>query len=137
MATAKKKLAKPKAKNAATPKPPPQPKVKVATKPVPKAKTKAKKAARPRPKRKSKPTPQWLLYVLECNDGTYYCGITNDLDRRVAQHNAGTAARYTRGRGPVKVLRTWPLPDRSTASKAEYAFKALSRAEKEARLKGK
>ena len=98
-----------------------------------KPKPKAKKAAKPKPK----PKPQWLLYVLRCRDGTYYCGITNNLDRRVAQHNAGTAARYTRGRGPVKVLRTWPHPDRSTASKAEYAFKALSRAEKEARLKGK
>ena len=129
MATAKKKRAKPKL----APKPSPKPKVKAATKP--KAKTKAKKAAKPKPT--PKPTPQWLLYVLQCNDGTYYCGITNYLERRVAQHNAGTAARYTRGRGPVKVLRTWPHPDRSTASKAEYAFKALSRAEKEARLKEK
>jgi predicted GIY-YIG superfamily endonuclease len=41
-------------------------------------------------------------------DGTLYCGITNDLTRRISQHNAGKGARYTRGRGPVKVLRTWP-----------------------------
>jgi putative endonuclease len=90
--------------------------------------TTSKKAA------KKKAASKWLLYVLRCRDGSYYCGITNDMDRRLAQHNAGTGARYTRGRGPVELLRTWRHPDRSSASKAEFAFKALTRSEKEARI---
>ena len=43
----------------------------------------------------------WYVYLLRCTDNTLYCGITNDLDRRIAQHNAGTGAKYTRGRTPV------------------------------------
>lgn len=46
----------------------------------------------------------WHLYVLRCADGSLYCGITNDLPRRLAQHERGTGARYTRGRGPLKLV---------------------------------
>ncbi|MDH5679708.1 MAG: GIY-YIG nuclease family protein [Nitrospinota bacterium] len=46
----------------------------------------------------------WLVYLLQCGDGSYYCGATNDLSRRIDQHNRGTASRYTRGRGPVTLV---------------------------------
>jgi putative endonuclease len=81
------------------------------------------------------PAPKpWHLYVLRCRDGSLYCGITNDLDRRVAQHNAGKAARYTRGRGPAVVVRSWIHESKSAALKAEFAFKKLRRAVKEQTL---
>jgi len=84
--------------------------------------------------RKAKPAKKWCLYILRCGDGTYYCGITNDLQRRLAQHDAGKGARYTRGRGPVALLRSWPQKSHSAALKAEFAFKRLSRTAKEAFL---
>ncbi len=74
----------------------------------------------------------WVLYVLLCQDDTLYCGITNDLERRIAQHDSGKGARYTKGRGPVKVLKSWPAVSMSAALKAERAFKKLT---KEAKLK--
>jgi putative endonuclease len=83
---------------------------------------------------KAKPTKKWRLYVLLCKDGTLYCGITNDLLRRIAQHDAGKGARYTRGRGPVKLLRSWPQRSHSAALKAEFAFKRLTRSAKKALL---
>lgn len=73
----------------------------------------------------------WLLYVLRCRDKTLYCGITNNLPRRLDAHNEGKGAKYTRARRPVQAVYTEPYPDRSTASKAEYAFKQLSKAQKE------
>jgi putative endonuclease len=86
------------------------------------------------PATKAKAAKKWCLYVLRCKDGTLYCGITNDLKRRIAQHNAGKGARYTRGRGPVKLLRSWPQKDQSAALKAEFAFKRLNRPAKRAFL---
>lgn len=79
------------------------------------------------------PTP-WYLYVLHCCDGSLYCGITTDLERRLDQHNAGTGARYTRGRRPVSLARAWPCGDRSSALKSEAAFKKLNRSAKTRRL---
>lgn len=72
----------------------------------------------------------WFLYVLRCGDGSLYCGITNNPDRRLEQHKAGTGARYTRGRSPLELARQWICGDRSTALKTEAAFKRLSRAGK-------
>ncbi len=69
-------------------------------------------------------------YILECSDGTYYTGWTTDPERRVAQHNKGTGARYTRTRMPVKLVYLEPQPDRTTAMKRERAIKALSRKQK-------
>jgi predicted GIY-YIG superfamily endonuclease len=74
---------------------------------------------------------QWCVYVLRCADGTLYCGITNDLDQRLAKHNRGTGARYTRGRLPVALVCSWPAPTMSAALKAEAAFKALRRRAKD------
>ena len=84
-----------------------------------------------------RPIKAWVLYVLKCNDGTLYCGITNDLTRRLAQHNAGKGARYTKGRGPLEVLKSWPAASMSAALKAERAFKALSRADKEKKIRSR
>lgn len=73
----------------------------------------------------------WCLYVLRCADGTLYCGITNDLAQRLAKHNRGTGARYTRGRGPLVLVYSWPAGSHSAALKAEAAFKALRRKAKD------
>ncbi len=73
---------------------------------------------------------EWLCYLLECADGTLYCGITNDLDKRLAAHNAGEGAKYTRGRTPVKLLRAEPCADKSAALRREMEIKALPRTAK-------
>lgn len=78
---------------------------------------------------------QWYLYVVACRDESLYTGITTDVERRVLEHNESSqGARYTRSRRPVNLVASWPCQDRSEASKLEYAFKALSRDEKLARL---
>ena len=72
----------------------------------------------------------WYVYLLECSDGSYYAGITNRLEHRINAHNQGQGARYTRSRGPVKLLASQEYPDRSTASKAEAQIKRLARSKK-------
>jgi putative endonuclease len=72
----------------------------------------------------------WCCYLLRCADDTLYCGITNDLDKRLAAHNAGTAAKYTRTRGPVELAWAEPCADKSAALKREMAIKQLPRAGK-------
>ena len=74
----------------------------------------------------------WFLYLIECRDGSIYTGIAVDVEKRYAAHAAGTGARYTRSHPPKKLLATLPYPDRSRASKAEYATKQLSAGEKRA-----
>ena len=74
---------------------------------------------------------EWFVYILRCADGSLYTGITNDLARRLKQHNAGTASRYTRSRLPVVFAHQETQPSRSQALKRELAIKALSRQEKE------
>ena len=78
----------------------------------------------------------WLVYLLECADGTYYAGITNRLEHRLEAHNLGQGARYTRSRRPVVLLATQEHPDRSEASKAEARLKQLPRSEKLKFFKG-
>ncbi|MEQ1516228.1 MAG: GIY-YIG nuclease family protein [Usitatibacteraceae bacterium] len=75
-------------------------------------------------------TSEWLLYLLECENGAYYAGITTDLDRRFAEHVFGIGARYTRANPPVRVLAVMTFNDRSSASRAEAALKKLPRGEK-------
>jgi putative endonuclease len=84
-------------------------------------------------KPKAMPKP-WVLYVLRCKDGTLYCGITNNLLGRIETHNLGKGARYTRGRGPVVLLKSWRAAGMSAALKAERAFKAMTRADKEKKI---
>ena len=76
-------------------------------------------------------TRPWFVYILRCIDGTLYTGITTDLDRRVAAHNDGTGAKYTRGRGPVEIVWSKKTVDGTAARKLEGSLKRLSRDEKE------
>ena len=70
----------------------------------------------------------WVVYILECSDKTLYTGITNNLDKRLAQHNTGTeGAKYTRARRPVKCVYNEKQSNRSEATKRELAIKKLSR----------
>lgn len=72
----------------------------------------------------------WHCYLLRCVDGTLYCGITNDLEKRLSAHNAGEGAKYTRGRIPVTLLYHECCTDKSAALKREIQIKRLSRARK-------
>jgi len=78
------------------------------------------------------PDAPWVVYMLECSDGSLYTGITNDMARRLAQHNDGTGARYTRSRRPVRVRYQDGSRDRSAALLRECSLRLLSRKEKEA-----
>jgi len=69
-------------------------------------------------------------YIVECADGTYYTGWAIDPEKRVAVHNKGHGARYTRTRTPVKLVYVEELPDRKSAMKREIAIKRLKRAGK-------
>lgn len=79
----------------------------------------------------------WVCYLLRCADDTLYCGITNDLDKRLAAHNAGTAAKYTRSRGPVQLVFVEECADRSTASRREMEIKRLTRLDKLAMIESR
>lgn len=76
----------------------------------------------------------WVCYLLRCADDTLYCGITNDMDKRLAAHNAGEGAKYTRGRLPVCVVYLEECEDKSAALKRELRIKRLPRSAKEALL---
>lgn len=76
------------------------------------------------------PARPWWLYLLECRNGSWYAGITNDLDRRFQAHQRGTGARYTRANPPVRILASRAYPDRASASRAEWQLKQLPRARK-------
>ncbi|MHB0986326.1 MAG: GIY-YIG nuclease family protein [Sulfuricella sp.] len=80
-------------------------------------------------------TAQWHCYLLECADGTLYTGITNDLEKRLAAHNSGTASKYTRSRLPVQLVYAEPHADRAAASRREMAVKRLPRTAKLALLR--
>jgi len=71
------------------------------------------------------------VYVIECADGSLYTGYTTDVKRRVAEHDAGEGAKYTRGRTPVTLRHVESFDSRSAALSREHAIKSLSRAEKE------
>lgn len=73
---------------------------------------------------------KWFVYILKCNDGTLYTGITNNLDKRIAMHNKGTGAKYTRGRGPVALVKSWEFLTKSAALKEEHRIKKLSKEDK-------
>lgn len=85
-------------------------------------------ASRPKADRASR----WFVYLIECVDRSVYTGIAVDVARRYAEHQAGTGARYTRSRPPVRLLGVRDYPDRSSASRAEAAIKRLSPSAKRA-----
>ena len=72
----------------------------------------------------------YFVYLLECEDGSLYTGITTDVARRLKEHQAGTGGHFTRARGAKRILYTEEHPDRSSASKREAAIKKLSRPKK-------
>jgi putative endonuclease len=74
-------------------------------------------------------TPYWL-YLLECEGGVYYAGITLDVERRFLQHACGEGARFTRARPPLRVIAAREYPDKRHALRAERQLKALPRARK-------
>ena len=73
---------------------------------------------------------QWVVYILECKDGTLYTGITDRLQHRLAAHRAGKGAKYTKGRAPLMLRYLEDCPDHSSALKREIAIKRLSKNEK-------
>jgi len=74
--------------------------------------------------------PAWTLYLLQCADGAYYTGITNNFLRRWNEHLAGVGAKYTRSNPPVAVIGLCEFADRSSALRAEAAVKKLPREQK-------
>ena len=72
----------------------------------------------------------WYVYLLRCRDGTLYTGCTDDVARRLAAHQSGRGAKYTRSRLPVALVYQEPCQDRSAALRRERAIKQLSRAQK-------
>jgi putative endonuclease len=79
-------------------------------------------------------TARWSVYLLRCRDGSLYCGVTTDVDRRVAAHRAGRGARYTRGRAPLELVHVERARGRSDALRREAAWKRLTRPQKLRRL---
>ena len=88
------------------------------------------KSRRGRPKK-----DPWFLYILRCADGTFYTGITNDLERRVKTHNDGKGAHYTRTRRPVALVYQENGMTKAQALTRECAIKALPKKDKEELLK--
>lgn len=79
----------------------------------------------------------WHLYILECGDGTLYTGITDDVQRRLAQHSSGRGAKYTRGRGPLRLVYSEECGTRAEASRREYAVHRMTREQKLNLISGK
>ena len=69
----------------------------------------------------------WYVYIVRCRDGSLYTGISRDVDARVAKHNQGRGARYTRGRGPVALVHKERKTSHTAALRREAAIKALCR----------
>lgn len=70
------------------------------------------------------------VYILECNDGTFYTGWTNNLKKRIEMHSSGKGAKYTRGRGPLKLVHYEEFEEKTDALKREYQIKQLTREKK-------
>ena len=95
-------------------------------------------ASRRRPRSSTRPgsvarvaSDTWYVYVARCADGTLYCGIARDVAARIAMHDAGTGAKYTRSRGPLEIVLVRRCRSKSTALRLEHAIKQLTRAQKE------
>lgn len=76
----------------------------------------------------------WHLYLIECRNGAYYAGITNDVEARYAAHVRGQGARYTKANPPLRLLGAKAYPDRPSAARAEWAIKQLRKSKKLAYL---
>lgn len=69
----------------------------------------------------------YYLYIVKCKDGTLYTGWTKDIPKRIRQHNAGTGAKYTRGRGPIRLMYSEKFTTKGEAMRREYEVKRMSR----------
>lgn len=72
----------------------------------------------------------WIVYLLLCSDNSLYCGITNDLAKRLAKHNSGKGSKYTRARLPVMVIKIWDVAGKSAALKLEAKIKKMPKDKK-------
>lgn len=79
----------------------------------------------------------WVCYLLRCKDGSLYCGITNDLEKRLNAHNAGVGAKYTRGRHPVILAYAEVCGEKPAALRRELEIKRLTRREKQLLCNGR
>ena len=80
---------------------------------------------------------EYSVYIVRCADGSYYTGIATDVERRIAEHEGSPrGAKYLRGRGPLRLVYSEKVGDRSTASRLEYHVKRLDRSGKEALISG-
>ncbi|WP_188499212.1 GIY-YIG nuclease family protein [Pullulanibacillus pueri] len=77
-----------------------------------------------------------FVYILECADGTYYTGYTNNLEKRLRAHEQGKGAKYTRGRGPLKLIYHETFMTKEAAMSREYAIKRMNRQAKVQLVKG-
>lgn len=86
----------------------------------------------------AQPADRWQVYLLECADGTLYCGVTTNMARRLDQHNGELSggAKYTRSRRPVRLAACCGCPDRAHAQRLESALRRLPRARKVDALQG-
>lgn len=75
------------------------------------------------------------IYILECGDGSYYTGYTNDLTQRLRKHEEGKGAKYTKGRGPLSLVFQESFSTKQEAMRMEFAVKKLNRSEKERIIK--
>jgi len=73
----------------------------------------------------------YYTYIVRCKYGTYYTGITDDVEKRIKVHNSGKGAKYLRGRGPVKLVYQKKYKSKGEALRSEYAIKSMSKKEKE------
>lgn len=73
---------------------------------------------------------QWHVYILECGDGSFYTGVTNNIDTRMKAHREGKGSKYVYKKGFKKLLRAKPCKNKSDACKCEYAIKRLPKNEK-------
>jgi putative endonuclease len=79
---------------------------------------------------------EWGVYLLECSDGTFYCGVTNSMDNRLAAHNQGKGAKYTRGRLPATLIAFSGCRfEQGDALRHERRIKRLPRDKKAARIR--
>ncbi len=86
--------------------------------------------------RRKQNSQKWFLYILHCKDGSFYTGVTKDLERRLKMHNGGKASHYTRSRRPVKLLYQESCTTRTQALVRECAVKAFPRKKKEELIAG-
>lgn len=76
------------------------------------------------------PDKKWFVYILECGDGSFYTGVTNDVDKRMKVHASGNGSKYVQKKGFKRLIRALPCKDKSEACKFEYEIKQLPRREK-------